>query len=113
MSRYYLFQDAKKCIGCQSCEVACKANKNLPVGPKKRMTYVFDARTEIPDMPLTIDVTGLACRPEGTQYLSILSPPLVVLAGKQDDPPKISLMLAAGPFLASGPFTSIAIPPEF
>jgi Fe-S-cluster-containing dehydrogenase component len=34
MSEYYLFQDSKKCIGCHSCEVACKSNKNLPVGPK-------------------------------------------------------------------------------
>ncbi|MFZ0450795.1 MAG: 4Fe-4S dicluster domain-containing protein [Desulfatiglandaceae bacterium] len=34
MSKYYLFQDAKKCIGCHSCEVICKSNKNLPVGPK-------------------------------------------------------------------------------
>ena len=34
MSKYYLFQDTKKCIGCHSCEVVCKSNKNLPVGPK-------------------------------------------------------------------------------
>ncbi len=34
MSKYYLFQDTKKCIGCHSCEVACKSSKNLPVGPK-------------------------------------------------------------------------------
>lgn len=34
MSKYYLFQDAKKCIACQSCEIACKSNKNLPVGPR-------------------------------------------------------------------------------
>ena len=34
MSRYYLSQDTKKCIGCHSCEVACKSNKDLPVGPK-------------------------------------------------------------------------------
>ena len=34
MSKYYLFQDTKKCIGCHSCEVACKSNKRLPVGPK-------------------------------------------------------------------------------
>ena len=33
MSKYYLFQDTKKCIGCHSCEVACKSNKNLPLGP--------------------------------------------------------------------------------
>ncbi len=34
MSKYYLFQDAKNCIGCHSCEVACKSNKGLPMGPK-------------------------------------------------------------------------------
>ncbi len=34
MSRYYLFQDTKKCIGCHACEIQCKSNKNLPVGPK-------------------------------------------------------------------------------
>lgn len=34
MSQYYLFQDTKKCIGCQSCVVVCKSNKGLPIGPK-------------------------------------------------------------------------------
>lgn len=34
MSKYYLFQDAKKCIGCHSCAIACKSYKRLPVGPK-------------------------------------------------------------------------------
>lgn len=34
MSQYYLFQDTKKCIGCHTCEVVCKANKKLPPGPK-------------------------------------------------------------------------------
>jgi DMSO reductase iron-sulfur subunit len=34
MSKYYLFQDVKKCIGCRSCEVICKSNKDLPVGPR-------------------------------------------------------------------------------
>ena len=34
MSKYYLFQDTKKCIGCHACEVQCKANKNLPMGPR-------------------------------------------------------------------------------
>jgi Fe-S-cluster-containing dehydrogenase component len=34
MSKYYLFQDTKKCIGCHACEVQCKANKNLPIGPR-------------------------------------------------------------------------------
>lgn len=34
MSNYFLIQDAKKCIGCHSCEIQCKTNKSLPVGPK-------------------------------------------------------------------------------
>ncbi|MEJ2039718.1 MAG: 4Fe-4S dicluster domain-containing protein [Desulfosarcinaceae bacterium] len=34
MKRYYLFQDTRKCIGCRACEVQCKSNKNLPVGPR-------------------------------------------------------------------------------
>jgi DMSO reductase iron-sulfur subunit len=34
MSKYYLYQDTKKCIGCHACEVQCKSNKALPVGPK-------------------------------------------------------------------------------
>ena len=34
MSQYYLFQDQKKCIGCLSCEVHCKSNKGLPLGPR-------------------------------------------------------------------------------
>lgn len=33
MSKYYLLQDAEMCIGCQACEVHCKTNKGLPVGP--------------------------------------------------------------------------------
>ena len=34
MSKYYLFQDAKQCIGCRTCEIQCKTNKNLPTGPR-------------------------------------------------------------------------------
>ncbi|MFH1139684.1 MAG: 4Fe-4S dicluster domain-containing protein [Pseudomonadota bacterium] len=34
MSKYYLFQDVRKCIGCRACEVQCKANKGLERGPK-------------------------------------------------------------------------------
>jgi DMSO reductase iron-sulfur subunit len=34
MSQYYLFQDTKNCIGCHSCEIVCKSNKALPIGPK-------------------------------------------------------------------------------
>ena len=55
--------------------LAALAGADLPVGPRKRMTYVFDCRAALPPMPLMIDVTGVACRPEGSQYLAIVSPP--------------------------------------
>lgn len=34
MSKYYLYQDDKKCISCRACQVQCKVNKGLDVGPK-------------------------------------------------------------------------------
>ena len=34
MSKYYLIQDTKKCIGCHACEIQCKTNKSLPPGPR-------------------------------------------------------------------------------
>lgn len=34
MAKYKLQIDTKRCIGCHSCEVACKAEFNLPVGPQ-------------------------------------------------------------------------------
>ncbi len=34
MSIYYILQDQRKCIGCLSCEVHCKSNKGLPLGPR-------------------------------------------------------------------------------
>lgn len=34
MSSYYLFHDDRKCISCRACQVQCKVNKGLGVGPK-------------------------------------------------------------------------------
>ncbi len=34
MSKYYLMLDQTKCIGCLSCQLHCRENKNLPEGPK-------------------------------------------------------------------------------
>lgn len=33
MSKYYLLQDSERCINCKACEVSCKTNKDLTVGP--------------------------------------------------------------------------------
>ncbi len=55
--------------------LAASAGVELPVRPRKRSTFVFDCRTAIPDMPLTIGPTGVVCRPEGAHYITIVSPP--------------------------------------
>ena len=56
MSKYYIHQDTQRCIGCYSCEAHCKAQHNLPMGPRlnqiipvgpkmvnnlPRMAYIF------------------------------------------------------------------------
>jgi Fe-S-cluster-containing dehydrogenase component len=34
MSIYYIYQDQKKCIGCRACEIHCKTENDVPVGPR-------------------------------------------------------------------------------
>jgi sarcosine oxidase len=61
--------------GPQAGRLARLAGVALPVSPRKRMTFVFDCREDLSGAPLTIDVTGVAFRPEGGRYLAIHSPP--------------------------------------
>lgn len=72
--------------------LAALAGVDLPVGPRKRMSYVFDCRAELPGMPLVVDPSGLAFRPEGRQFMAILSPP------PEDDPETEDLTEDYAPF---------------
>ena len=43
---------------------------DLPVEPRRRYTYIFDAETPLPcDLPLTIDPSGVHVRTDGQYYL--------------------------------------------
>ncbi|MEE8188039.1 MAG: FAD-binding oxidoreductase [Kiloniellales bacterium] len=61
--------------GPRAGALAALAGVDLPVRPRKRTTFVFDCRERLPVMPLIFDVSGIACRPEGAQFLAIVSPP--------------------------------------
>ena len=53
------------------------AGIEIPVEPRKRYTFVFDAEHTLNcDLPLTIDPTGIHMRSEGTYYLAGCAPDL-------------------------------------
>jgi len=66
--------------GYHAHEIAGMIGVGLPVRPRKRIVYVFDCRDKPSRAPLTIDPTGVWCRPEGANFIGGISPP------EADDP---------------------------
>lgn len=73
------------CAGPRASMVADMAGLHLPVEPRRRYTFIFDAQEPLDrDLPLTIDPSGIHVRSEGTAYLAGC-PPEIDPAVQYDD----------------------------
>lgn len=59
MSRYALIQDLDRCIGCRACEVHCKTEHDVPVGPK--LGEIVEVGPVMIDGIPRIDFVFMAC----------------------------------------------------
>ena len=59
------------CAGPRAAKVAGMIGVGIPVEPRKRYTFIFDAETPLDrDLPLTIDPSGVHMRSDGQYYLA-------------------------------------------
>jgi FAD-dependent oxidoreductase domain-containing protein 1 len=56
--------------GPNAGKVAAMAGLVLPVEPRKRSVFVFEAHDRFEDMPLLVDPSGIYVRPEGAMYIT-------------------------------------------
>ena len=57
--------------GPRAARTAAMAGLDVPVEPRKRYTFIFDAAQPLDrDLPLTIDPSGIHVRTDGTYYLA-------------------------------------------
>ncbi|MGJ8544474.1 MAG: NAD(P)/FAD-dependent oxidoreductase [Sulfitobacter sp.] len=57
--------------GPRAAATAAMAGLEIPVAPRKRYTFIFDAATPLDrDLPLTIDPSGVHMRSEGKYYMA-------------------------------------------
>lgn len=79
--------------GPRAAEVAAMAGIDLPVRPRKRLVFHFEAPTSLGPAPLVIDPSGVYVRPEGPAYLAGFSP-----RDGDADPDTLDLVADRAPF---------------
>ncbi|MFK5998573.1 MAG: FAD-binding oxidoreductase [Rhodobacterales bacterium] len=63
------------CAGPRALELAKMSGLHIPVEPRKRFTFVFDAQKPLDrDLPLTIDPIGVHVRTDGAYYMAGCAP---------------------------------------
>lgn len=67
------FLDAGGASGARA--MARLAGFDIPVEARKRSVFSFTAREAMPDLPLTIDISGVWLRPEGEGFIAGCAPP--------------------------------------
>jgi glycine/D-amino acid oxidase-like deaminating enzyme len=71
--------------GPRAVLTAKMAGIELPVEPRKRYTFIFDAQERLDrDLPLTIDPTGVHLRSEGEYYMAGCAPDTDIAVGFDD-----------------------------
>lgn len=76
---------AVNAAGPRAAPVAAMAGLSLPVEPRKRYTYVFDAAEPLPrDLPLTVDPSGVHVRTDGRSYMAGAAPDRDVAVAAED-----------------------------
>jgi len=63
------------CAGPRAAQLAKMAGLHIPVEPRKRFTFVFDAQKPLDrDLPLTVDPSGVHVRTDGAYYMAGCAP---------------------------------------
>ena len=60
--------------GPRASTIGEMAGIELPIRPQRLVTFVFDRQRAVKHYPLTLDVSGVTFRPEGSGYLALLAP---------------------------------------
>ncbi len=60
--------------GPRASTIGEMAGIELPIRPQRLVTFVFDCQRAVAHYPLTLDVSGVTFRPEGSGYLALLAP---------------------------------------